>query len=59
MLNVYNDIELLYPDADKCDKFCIGGTCKYVIHENCGLSDDFILQYVSPIIKKDVHNMLL
>jgi len=50
--DVYDDIELPYPDAKVCDKLCIGGPCKYVIRENCGLSEDFILQYVTPNIKK-------
>ena len=48
--DVYDDIELPYPDAKVAEKLCIGGACKYVIRNGRGVSDAFILQYVVPNI---------
>lgn len=46
--DVYADIELSYPDAKGAGLLCIGGPCKYQIPEESGLTDAFILEYVTP-----------
>jgi hypothetical protein len=49
--DVYDDIELPFPDAKVAGKLCIGGPCKYVIKEGSGVTDDFLLQHVVPNIR--------
>jgi hypothetical protein len=46
----YEDPVLPYPDAMVAGKLCIGGPCKYVLKENCGVSDDWLAEYVVPNI---------
>ena len=46
--DVYDDIELPYPDAKVAGLLCIGGPCKYVVREDSGVTDKFILTYVTP-----------
>jgi hypothetical protein len=48
--DVYDDIELPFPDAKVAGKLCIGGPCKYVIKEGSGVTDNFLLQHVVPNI---------
>ena len=44
-------MELPYPDATKvAASLYIGGPCKYVLVENCGLLDEWLLEYVVPNI---------
>ena len=38
-------MELPYPDAKVAASLCIGGPCKYVLAKNCGLSDEWLLEY--------------
>jgi hypothetical protein len=45
--DVYDDIELPYPDAKVAGLLCIGGPCKYVVREDSGVTDQFILDYVT------------
>jgi regulator of replication initiation timing len=48
--DVYDDIDLPYPDAKVAGKLCIGGPCKYSVKAGSGVTDGFILQYVVPAI---------
>jgi hypothetical protein len=45
--DVYDDLELPYPDAKVAGFLCIGGPCKYVVREDSGVTDKFILDYVT------------
>lgn len=38
-------MELPYPDAKVAASLCIGGPCRYVLVENCGLLDEWLLEY--------------
>jgi len=49
-VDTYIDVELPYPDAKVAAALCIGGPCKYVLNEESGVSDDWLLQYVVPNI---------
>jgi hypothetical protein len=44
--DVYDDIELPFPDAKVAGKLCVGGPCKYAIKDGSGVTDDFLLQHV-------------
>jgi hypothetical protein len=48
--DVYDDIELPFPDAKVAGKLCVGGPCKYAIKDGSGVTDDFLLQHVVPNI---------
>lgn len=48
--DVYDDIELPYPDAKVAGLLCIGGPCKYVIKDGSGITSEFLIQYVVPRI---------
>jgi hypothetical protein len=54
--DVYDDIELPYPDAKVAGLQCIGGPCKYKIKENSGVTDAFILEHVATNMKERVGN---
>jgi hypothetical protein len=49
--DVYDDIELPYPDAKVAGLLCIGGPCKYSVLEESNVSDDFILIHVTPHVR--------
>ena len=49
VLDVYDDVELPYPDTKVAAILCPGGACKYVVKENSAVTSDFILQHVVPI----------
>ena len=49
-MNTYIDVDLPYPDAKVAAALCIGGACKYVLKENCGIADDWLLEHVVPNI---------
>jgi hypothetical protein len=49
--DVYDDIELPYPDAKVAGLLCNGGPCKYQVLEESGVTDAFILQYVTPHVR--------
>ena len=51
-VDTYIDIELPYPDAKVASVLSIGGPIKYVLRENSNVSDAFILEYVSPLIRR-------
>lgn len=46
--DVYDDVELPFPDAKVAALLCLGGPCKYVVREDSGVTDEFILNYVTP-----------
>jgi hypothetical protein len=48
--DVYDDIELPFPDAKVAGKLCIGGLVKYVIKTGSGVTDTFLLEHVVPSI---------
>ena len=48
--DVYDDIELPYVDAKVAGCLCMGGPCKYVLKNNSGVTNNFILEYVTPNI---------
>jgi hypothetical protein len=41
---------LPYPDAKVALKLCIGGPCMYVLKTDCGVSDDWLAEFVVPNI---------
>jgi hypothetical protein len=49
--DVYDDIELPYPDAKVAGLLCIGGPCKYQVLEESNVTDGFILNYVTPHVR--------
>ena len=49
--NVYDDVDLPFPDAKVAVILCIGGPCKYVLKENSGVTENFLLQHVVPNIR--------
>jgi hypothetical protein len=49
--DVYNGIDLPYPDAKVAGRLCIGGPCKYVLKEGSGITGNFLLEYVVPSIR--------
>ena len=56
--DVYDDIELPYPDAKVAGLLCIGGPCKYVIKDGSGITNEFLIQYVVPrIAQKFPHDV--
>ncbi len=44
--DVYDDVELPYPDAKVAGRLCVGGPCKYVLKEGSGVTDNFLLENV-------------
>jgi hypothetical protein len=53
--DVYNDIELPFPDIKVAGLLCIGGPCKYKVKGNCtGITDNSILQHVVPNISNQL-----
>lgn len=52
VLDVYDDFELPFPDAKVTGCLCMGGPCKYKVREDSGITNNFILQYVTPNIRR-------
>lgn len=50
--DVYDDVELPFPDAKVAALLCIGGPCKYQLKEGSGITDAFILDIVAPNIRQ-------
>ena len=44
--DVYNDVELPWPDMKLATYLCIGGPCKYKIKKESDINNNFILQYI-------------
>jgi hypothetical protein len=49
--DVYEDIDLPYPDAKVAGRLCIGGPCKYVHKEGSGITGNFLMKNVVPSIR--------
>jgi hypothetical protein len=49
--DIYDDVELPYPDAKVAGVLCIGGPCKYQVIEESGVTNAFILDYVTPHVR--------
>ena len=49
-VDTYIDVDLPYPDAKVAAALCIGGACKYVLKESCGVTDEWLLETVAPNI---------
>ena len=52
VVDTYISTELPYPDACVAKCLCVGGAIKYQLKDDCELSEDWILNYVVPNIKK-------
>jgi hypothetical protein len=48
--DVYDDVELPYPDAKVAGLLCVGGACSYRIKEGANITDDWIRSHVVPRI---------
>jgi hypothetical protein len=48
----YVDMVLPYPDAKVASKLCIGGPCMYALKADCGVSDDWLAEFVVPNIRR-------
>jgi len=46
--DVYDDIELPYPDTKVAARLCVGGPVKYQLRENSGITDNWMLETVIP-----------
>ena len=46
--DVYDDIEIPFPDAKVAGKLCIGGPWKYVVKENSGITNGWLLKHLVP-----------
>jgi hypothetical protein len=51
---IYDDVELPYPDAKVAGLLCIGGPCKYQVIEESGVTNAFILEYVTPHVRTNL-----
>ena len=49
--DVYDDIDLPFPDAKVAGRLCIGGPCKYALKEGTGVTDNFLVLHVVPMIR--------
>ena len=52
--DVYDDVELPYPDAKVAEKLCGGGACVYVPHPTVDMAmmNTFVLSHVVPNVRK-------
>lgn len=48
---VYADVELPWPDIQVASKLCVGGVCMYKLKDGCGLSNEWLVQHVTPAIR--------
>jgi hypothetical protein len=49
-VNTYIEVELPWPDAKVASTLCLGGPCRYALKENSGITDDWLLEHVTPNI---------
>lgn len=54
----YADVTLPWPDLQITAVLCIGGPCKYVLRERCGLSDAWLVREVTPNIAAVYGNVI-
>ena len=52
--NVYDDVELPWPDTKVACMLCLGGLCKYKVKSDSNVNCQFILDYVAPYAKSRV-----
>ena len=53
--DVYDDVELPWPDVKVASMLCVGGPCKYVLNQGIdGIDEEFVLNFVAPNIRKRV-----
>ena len=50
--DVYDDVEMPFPDAKVAGLLCMGGPCKYEIKQNSGISEQFLLTHVVPNVAR-------
>ena len=50
--DVYDNIELPFLDAKVAGCLCMGGPAKYLVKRNSGVTENFVLQYVTPHIRR-------
>lgn len=48
----YADVVLPWPDIKTASTLCIGGICKYNLKQGCGLSDEWLIEHVTPAIRE-------
>ena len=48
---VYADVDLPWPDIQVASKLCVGGICMYKLVDGCGLSNEWLVQHVTPAIQ--------
>ena len=48
--DVYDDVELPFPDLKVASLLCLGGPCRYVLEDH--VDEEFVLNYVVPNIRK-------
>jgi hypothetical protein len=48
--NDYVGMVLPYPDTKVASKLCLGWPCMYVLKTDCGVSDDWLAEFVVPNI---------
>lgn len=48
IVGVYISNELPYADAKVASALCVGGPCQYVLKENTGINDEWLLEHVVP-----------
>jgi hypothetical protein len=47
----YASTFLPWPDIDAAKALCFGGICVYKLKEDCGLSDEWLIEHVAPAIR--------
>ena len=50
MQDAYVSAQLLWPDVNCASWLCFKGVCKYVMKEQAGVTDDWLIQHVTPRI---------
>jgi hypothetical protein len=51
VLDVYDDVDLPYPDAKVAGRLCVSGPCKYMVKVGSGVTDNFLLENVVPNVR--------
>ena len=50
MQDAYVSAQLLWPDVNCASRLCFKGVCKYVMKEQAGVTDDWLIHHVTPRI---------
>jgi hypothetical protein len=51
----YTENELLYPDAEVAGVLCHGGPCEYAIKDDANISNEWIVEHVTPNVSRGVY----